>query len=202
MFARMSRSLKSLELAEQILNAAALVALVSVFFPWLSGEWLRTDTGAASDVSFNTSFSGVSFFTSFLGIAVLFLQLFILLVTLVPLAGGPVLIKKKYREFARLIASVHALILVLATLTVLTKVTLEFPRMEVRFGIYICLIASIVVLFEASMRFVEQKKLLGKELFHHPEDIQAPEQREETLAPPPPPPPPPAPEPEDHRLYP
>jgi hypothetical protein len=40
MHSRMLRNLQSLELEERILNAGAVVAAVSVFLPWMSGEWL------------------------------------------------------------------------------------------------------------------------------------------------------------------
>ena len=202
MFTRLSRSLKTLELAEQILNIAAFIALISVFFPWFSGEWLRKETAAASDVSFFSSFSGLGFFTSFIGLTILLLHAFILLVTLIPIGGGPVIVKKRYKEVVRLYAASQAVILVLAALSVLTKVTFEFPRMELRFGIYLCLVASLIVLFEAFSRFLEQRKSLAQEVFHHPEDLIPPEQRQDLSPPPPPPPPPPAPEPEEHRLLP
>jgi len=194
MNARIVRNLLKLELEEQILNAGVLVGLVGVFFPWLSGEWLGGDS---------ITYSGFGFYTSFLGIAIFLILLFILLITVVPLAGGPVIIKKRYREFVRFAAALQATILILAALSVLTKVTFEFSRMEVRFGIYVCLIGNLVTLLYASLRLQEQRRSQVQELFHHPE---APGQvttaKESSVPPPPPPPPPPAPEPEEHRLYP
>jgi hypothetical protein len=82
------------------------------------------------------------------------------------------------------------------------KVTFEFSRMEVRFGIYVTLIGSIVSLVYAFLRLSEQRKSLVQELFRHPEDQTLPEEQKETFIAPPPPPPPPPPAPEEHRLYP
>ncbi len=194
MQSRFVRSLLSLELEERILNAGAIVAAVSVFLPWMSGEWLGGDS---------VTYTGFGFYTSFLGIAVFLFNVFLLILTLVPLLGGPVLIRKRYKELVRLLVSSQASILVLASLTVLTKVTFEFSRMEVRFGVYFCLVGNLVALFEAVLRYLEQRRSSGTELFHHPEDHESPSDRKETLsAPPPPPPPPPAPAAEDHPLYP
>jgi hypothetical protein len=167
----MLRNLQSLELEERILNAGAVVAAVSVFLPWMSGEWLGGDT---------LTFSGFGFYTSFLGFTIFLLNAFLLALTLVPLAGGPILIKKRHRELIRLLLSAEASLLVLACLSVLTKVTFEFSRMEVRFGIYFCLVGNLVTLFEAFLRFLEQRKTSVQELFHHPEDV-GPLDRKETL---------------------
>ncbi len=190
---RILRSLQSLDLEERILNAGAIIAAISVFLPWISGEWLGGDT---------VTYNGFGFYTSFLGLGIFLFNVGLLLVTLVPLLGGPVILKKRYREVLRLIVSAQASVLILACLSVLTKVTFEFSRMEVRFGIYFCLVGNLVALFETVLRYLEQRKAVGQELFHHPED-RAPADRKETMAPPPPPPPPPpAPAPEDHPLYP
>ena len=64
-----------LELEEQILNGGALIGLIGVFLPWLSGEWLGGDA---------ITYSGFGFYTSFLGFAVFFLLLFILGITVIP----------------------------------------------------------------------------------------------------------------------
>jgi hypothetical protein len=191
---RFLRGLLSLELEERILNAGAIVAAVSVFLPWISGEWLGVE---------NDSYTGFGFYTAFLGAVIFLINLGLLLLTLIPLVGGPVLVKKRYREFVRLLLSSQAVVLVLAALSVLTKVTFEFSRMEVRFGIYFCLVGNLVVLFEAVLRFIEQRRSAGQEQFHHPEDHGSRVVTKETLMPaPPPPPPPPPPAPEEHPLYP
>ncbi len=194
MQSRLVRSLLSLELEERILNAGAIVAALSVFLPWISGEWLGGDA---------VTYTGFGFYTSFVGLAIFLLNAFVLLLTLVPLAGGPVIIRKQYRELTRLLASAQASVLILAALTVLIKVTFEFSRMEVRFGIYFCLVGNLVTLFEACLRYLEQRRSAVQELFHHPEDHEGVLQRKESIMPsPPPPPPPPPPAPEEHPLYP
>lgn len=191
---RILKSIVKLDLEEQFLNGGALVALVSLFLPWISGEWLGGDT---------ITYSGLGFYTSFLGFVIFLLLLFILLITLLPLTGGPVLVKKRHREFIRFIVMLQTTVLVLASLSVLTKVTFEFSRMEVRFGIYLCLIGNLIALLYAFMGFQEYRKSQVHELFHHPEDQAPPNERKENAVPPPPPPPPPPPSaPEEHRLYP
>ncbi len=190
------RSLMALELEEKILNAALFIAAVSVVLPWIGGDWPGGD---------GVSYSGFGYSTSFLGIAVFAINLFLLLLTVVPAWGGPVFIKtKRYRELLRVWLTAQSVILVIAALSVLMRVSaLEFTRLEVRYGIYICLAASIVALFEACQRYVGFRKVHGSMPFHHPEDQERPEATQETMVPPPPPPPPPpAPPLEEHRIYP
>lgn len=187
------RKLAALELEEQILNAGALVALIGVFMPWMGGEWLGGDT---------VTYSGFVFYTAFLGIAVFLLQVFTLLITIIPLTGGPVIIRRRHRDLVRLCAAGVSAILILSALSVLTKVSFEFSRMEVRFGIYVSLVGTLVTCLYAFLKFQEHHRSQVQELFHHPEDSPAPsELRETSTPPPPPPPPPPAPEPEEHRLH-
>ncbi|MDD5623277.1 MAG: hypothetical protein PHI23_01040 [Candidatus Peribacteraceae bacterium] len=191
------RKIIGLELEEKILNVGALIGLVGVFLPWIGGERLG---------GLNTSYSGFGFYTSFIGIVVFLLLLALLLITIVPLTGGPILLRKRHREVARLCLAGAAVILILAALSVLTKVTFEFSRMEVRFGIYVSLIGSLITLLYAFLRFQEQRRNQVQEIFHHPDEEVTPPKKEKEAAesfeaPPPPPPPPPL-EPEEHRLYP
>ncbi|TSC99735.1 MAG: hypothetical protein Greene101449_561 [Candidatus Peregrinibacteria bacterium Greene1014_49] len=186
------RKLTTLDLEEQILNGSAIVSLIGVLLPWMGGEWLGGD---------NVTYTGLGFYTSFIGLAVFILQTFILLITFIPLTGGPVLIKRRHREVVRLSTACLSSILILTALSVLTKVTFEFSRMEIRFGIYVTLIGSLVSTLYAYLRFQEQRKSSVQELFHHPEDIEQVPERNESAPVPPPPPPPRAPEPEEHRLF-
>jgi hypothetical protein len=200
----MARSLfhkiASLDLEEKILNAGVLVALIGVFFPWVGGEWLGGES---------VTYQGFRFYTGFLGIAVFGLELFVLLITLIPLTGGPALVRKQNKNAVRLLATAESTILILASLSVLTKTTLEFARMELRFGIYISLIGSLVALLYSFLRYQDQKRKEVHELFHHPEDTLStlptpPEQQSTQTAIPTSsvPPPPDALEPEEHRLHP
>lgn len=186
------RKITTLELEEQILNGSALVSLIGILLPWMGGEWLGGD---------NVTYTGLGFYTSFIGLAVFLLQAFILLITIIPLTGGPVLVKRRHREVIRLSTTGLSSLLILAALSVLTKVTFEFSRMEIRFGIYVTLVGSLVATLYAYLRFQEQRKSSVQELFHHPEDIEQVPERNESAPVPPPPPPPPAPEPEEHRLF-
>ena len=172
MLSRLRRALALLELEERILNGASFVALVGVFLPWLSGEWLGGDP---------VTYSGVQFYTGLLGLAVLMLHALILSATLVPVAGGPQIFRKRYKEYIRLLTSSQATILAIAALTVLMKITFEFSRMEVRFGIYITLIGSIIATIYSFLKVQEQRRLEVQNLFHHPEDLIIPAERNESL---------------------
>ena len=188
MSSRFFRRVTALDLEEQILNIGSLVTLVGVLLPWIGGEWLGGES---------VTYAGISFYTSFLGISVFLLYLFVFLITFIPLTGGPVLIRKTHREFVRLCATATATILILSSLSVLTKVTFEFSRMELRFGIYVALIGSLVATLYAFLRFQEQRRANVHGLFHHPEENPEPQEAAGSTAPPPPP----ASEPEEHRLY-
>lgn len=185
----MKRMWAGLSLEERILNAAVIISLASVFFPWLSGEWPGGDT---------IGYSGFGFYTSFIGIVVFLCLLIILLMTALPFFGGPVLFRRKHRENVRFFLALQVTILLLAALSVLTKVTYEFSRIEIRYGIYVTLIGSIIVTIYAFLRWQEEKKTETHDLFHHPEDMHPLNERQElNLHTPPPPPPPPPLEPEE-----
>lgn len=194
MINRLKHLLAGLELEERILNGSALVGVLSVFLPWLSGEWLGEES---------VSYSGFEFFTSFIGILIFAMHVALLLIVLVPAFGGPVIVKRRHREVVRLCLASQATVLSIAALSVLTKVTYDYTRMEIRFGIYIAFISSILAAFYSFWRLQEQRKAGNSELFHHPDDQAAPTERSETVIPPPPAPPPPPPlEPEEHRIRP
>lgn len=183
-----------MEMEDKILNSAAAVAIIGLFLPWIGGEWLGDEDEVAH--------IGFSFFTSFLGIGIFLLLAFTLAVALVPLFGGPVVVKKRYRDLTRLICTSQALVLTLAALSVLTRVTFQFARLEVRFGIYITLIGSLVAAIYAYLRFQEFRRQSSQAIFHHPEAAELPHEKSETFVAPPPPPAPPAPAAEDHRILP
>lgn len=190
---KITNVLRTLELEEKILNAGALVAMVGVFLPWMSGEWL------GGEYEMHTGFG---FFTSFLGLSVFLLLAALVSLTASPLFGGPVVVRKRHRDFVRLCLSMQAAILTIASLSVLTKTTFEFSRMEVRFGIYVTLIGCIITLIYSVLRYQEHRRAQAQEVFHHPENPETSERREGPSQVPPPPPPPPAPDAEDHRLFP
>lgn len=194
MDSRFLRALRTLDLEERILCGGSIVAIVGIALPWLSGEWLGGDP---------VTYNGFRFYTSFLGIAIFFLHAGILLLSILPLTGGPALVRRSLHEPMRLLASAQATILVLAALTVLTKVTFEFSRVEVRFGIYVTLIGSLVSSLYTFLRFQEQRRRDARAFFHHPEDAVSETQLQmefPAAAPPPPSPPPPLPA-EEHALH-
>ena len=88
-----------LELEEKILNAGAVVAIVGVFLPWIGGEQLGGST---------VSYSGFGFYTTIIGVSVFALQLFVLLITLIPLLVvglvGRLALKLNYLSLCGLLA--------------------------------------------------------------------------------------------------
>lgn len=191
MFSRLLRGLEALDWEERMLNGFALLAALCTFLPWASGE-----IGVE-----NVRYTGFGYYTGILGSVIFLIEIGIVLITLIPLVGGPVFIRKRQREYVRFSLALEGTILLLAALSVLTNVSLD-SRMEVRFGIYFAFFASLVVLVYAFLRLQEFRKSQVQELFHHPEDQMRPDEGRDIVLPPPPPPPPPAPEPEEHRLYP
>ena len=149
-----------MDLEEKILNGGSLLALVCIFFPWLKGEWLGGEV---------VSYSGLGFYTSFIGLFILLLHVFLLLITLIPLTGGPVLIRKERKDAARLVLSALTVILTLSIWSVLIRFTFEFSRIEVHFGLYGTLIGSIVAALYSFLRLQEQRKKAAHDFFAHPE---------------------------------
>ncbi len=165
MSAKFVRKISRLSLEEKILNGGALIVVIGTFFPWISGEWLGGEIA---------SFSGLGFYTAFLGAAVLALNIAILVITLVPLTGGPTLFKSSKRNVVRLSISSVSTILLLGVLSVLTQFTFEFSRMEIRFGIYMTLIGSIVTTLYCFLRLQEHTKRQAREFFHQDPEMQPP----------------------------
>ena len=176
------RRLLSLELEEKILNGGSLFALACVFFPWIGGEWLGGKT---------VTYSGLGFFTSFIGLTILLLHVFILSLTIVPLAGGPAIIHKDKKDVARLLAALFASALTVAIWSVHTKFTFEFSRLEIHFGLYGTLVGSLVTTLYCFLRHQDASKRRIEGMFHYGRH------EEQHL-----PAPPPLPEPEEHRIHP
>lgn len=155
------QKLARLDIEEKILNLGCGIAIIGVFFPWFSGEWL----GGASK-----SFSGFGFYTGFLGLAIFVINIYIIMITLLPLTGGPTLIKRHQKEYMRLKLCAVSTILTLSAMTVLAKITLDFARMQMRFGIYLTLIGTTIALLYAFLRSQSQRSREVHDLFHHTGD--------------------------------
>ena len=177
------RKLMALDLEEKILNIGAAISFVCIFFPWVSGEWLGGK---------NVTYSGLGFFTSFIGLTILLLHTYVLLMTIVPITGGPTIIKRQNKHGVRLFATMLASLLTVAAWSVLTKFTFEF-RLQISFGLYGTLIGSLIATLYAFLLFQEHRRGIVKDFFHHGEHTR--DQAEIDS------PPPPADEPEDHRMY-
>lgn len=169
------RKITSMEMAERVLNGGALVGMLGVFLPWISGEWLGGEP---------LHYSGLQSYTAFHGIGILALNVFILSMTLIPLAGGPIIVTQQKKNVLRLLASSQVVILTLLAFSVLTSITFEFSHMGIRFGIYVSLLGNLLVVFEAFYKWREQQEQQIRSFFHY---------EESPIKAPPPPPPSPSP---------
>ena len=199
----MSRStlinaIRHLEIEEKILNIGSLVALFGVFMPWFGGEWFGEQT----------VWTGFGFYTSFVGLLVFLSQVFILSLTVLPILGYQI-VRPSLRDLLRLIVGLECVLLGIVVWSILTNIAFDRSHMEIRFGIYLTLVGSIVVSLYSFLRIQQNKKRSVQEFFHHPEDDArltermadtGPVQTEPEL-PPPPAPPPPAEKAEDSRLF-
>ncbi len=177
---RAVKKFMALDLEEKILNGASLVAFISVFFPWVGGEWLGGKV---------ITYSGLGFFTSFIGLTVLLLHLYILLITFIPLTSGPFIVKQRNKDLVRLLVALLATLLTAAVWSVLTKFTFEFSRLQIHFGLYGTLVGSVVCTLYAFLRYKEDNRASVQEIFTHTEKPQQSHQ------------PPPSMEPENHAKY-
>ncbi|MBT3835087.1 hypothetical protein HOF56_02455 [Candidatus Peribacteria bacterium] len=193
------RSLKRLEIEEKILNIGSTFALIGVFMPWFGGEWFGEVT----------TWSGFGFYTSFAGLLIFLSHTFVLALTVLPLLGYQV-IKTSFRDTIRMIVGLECILLVIVVWSVLTNIAFDRAQMEIRFGLYLSLVGSIIVSLYAFLKLQQEKKRNVQEFFHHPEDgdadiqpIRGEESKNDDVGediPPPPPPPPPA-KPEEPKLF-
>ena len=189
------KSLKYMDIEEKILNFGSIFAAIGVFMPWFGGEWFGEPI----------VWTGLGFYTSFVGLIIFLAHLFIISLTALPLLGYQ-LIRPSLRDILRLVVGLECVILVIVVWSILTNIAFDRAQMEIRFGIYITLVGSIVVSLYAFLRVQQQRRRNVQELFHHPEDdvsnavrlTSKDSNQEET---PPPPPPPPPPKPEEPRLF-
>src|SRR3989344_1138242 len=188
------RALKYLEIEEKVLNIGSLLAILGIFMPWFGGEW----SGQPK------VWTGLGFYTSFVGLLILLAHIFTLALTVLPLLGYSV-IRISLRDIIRFTIGIETVFLVVMVLSILTNVSFDFSQVEVRFGIYLTLVGSIIVSLYAFLRMQQERKRSAQELFHHPEDaeasllhVQKERSPEREVPPPPPPPPPPA---EDPPLF-
>lgn len=189
-------ALRQLEIEEKILNVGSFIALIGVFLPWFGGEWFGQPV----------MWSGFQFYTSFVGLLIFLGHVFILSLTAVPLFGYR-MFKATQRDFLRLIVALECVLLTIVVWSVLTNISFDRSQMQIRFGIYVTLVGSIVVSLYAFLRLQQQRKRRVQELFHHPDDqtLKAEEQLLHRPSPgvpePPPPPPPSSGMPEEPRLF-
>lgn len=194
MFEKLSRVLRSLELEEKMLHAGGGVCLAGLFVPWLGGQWYGNDQ----------QWNGFGFYTGFIGHIVLILELFIIAITFSPLLGGPIIVRKGSRNFVRMELCSITSVLLVACFTILFRLTAEVSGLEIRFGIYVSILGSVLSTLYAFLKYDEQRKSEVWQLFQHPDEQQPVKKKavneiiDEHRPPPPPPPPMPA---EDHSLF-
>lgn len=197
MYEKFSRMLRSMELEEKVLHAGVLACIFGLFLPWVGGQWF----GSVQQ------WTGFGFYTGFIGHTVFLLQLFVLAITVSPLLGGPVLVRKAHRNSVRLTVSCVSTVLLVMSFTILLRLTSQISGAEIRFGIYVAIVGSAIASLYAFLKRQEEVRNQHHALFLHP-DEQAPAKPKVTAVadsipedrPPLPPPPPPLPV-EDHHLF-
>ncbi len=197
MYEKFLRMLRAMELEEKVLHTGVLVCVFGLFAPWIGGRW-------ADNVQ---QWSGFGFYTGYIGHAVLFVQLFILAITISPLLGGPVLVRKARRNYVRLTLSSLSTILLVLSFTVLFRLTSQLVGAEIRFGIYFSIVGSGIATLYAFLKYQEELESQSHAVFLHPDEKAPPKVKVSNVAdslpddhPPLPPPPPPLPV-EDHHLF-
>lgn len=176
------RAVKYLEIEEKILNLGSVVAIIGVFMPWFGGEWFGE----------SRVWTGFGFYTSFVGLMIFLAHLFTLSLTVLPMLGYT-LVGTSLRHLLRFIVGMESVLLSIVVLSVLTNISFDFSQVEIRFGIYLTLVGSIVVSLYSFLRMQQLRKRSVEELFQHPSAPEALPLRPERISTPPlPPPPPPA----------
>jgi MFS family permease len=183
-----------MELEEKVLHIGLLISIAGLFMPWLSGG-----SYGESELWAN----GFDFRTGFIGHFAFLISLYLIAITVSPLVGGPVIVRRSHRSTLRFLLCLLTTILLIAAFTVLLRMTFENSGTEVRFGIYVSIVGSALSTMYALLKYQEFKRSQVQELFRHPEDVPPPRPKPEPEGqhlPPPPPPPPPPPA-EDHHLF-
>lgn len=195
MFDKILRILRAMELEEKVLHIGAILCLLSLVMPWLGGQWYGN----------TQQWNAFGFHTGYIGHEVFFLQIFIIAMTASPMLGGPILVRKSRRNTVRFYLSALCTCLLLSAFTVLLRLTSEASGAEIRFGIYLSIVGSVVTTLYSFLRYQEDVREQSQALFRHPDEgststsVKPQPKVEESLPPPPPPPtPPPL---EDHYLY-
>jgi hypothetical protein len=183
---RMLRLIRALELEEKVLHTGVLLCIIGLFFPWLGGQWFGV----------SEQWNGFGFHTGYIGHAVLILQLYIFSITASPLLSGPVLVRRSQRHSVRLLVGLISTALLIASFTILFRLTSEVSGAQVRFGVYVSIIGSVLATLYAFLQYQEEAKQNSQSIFRHPDALPVVQQRseekrlEKPAAPPPPSPPP------------
>jgi|GEM_PF-2296700 len=163
---------------EKVIGLGGLAVILSVFMPWyttaLLNNTVETETGFSGDL-------GVIGFVVFL----------LTLVSLGFLLGDHLHIRLPRFGFGKeniiLFFSSENAFLLLIEVAIFTKRSLEFTNAEIRFGLYMALIGTILATFAAFAQLNRLQKKEAKAFFdHEPEPLeeatQEPQQEEEAIA--------------------
>lgn len=183
------KSIRGMELEDKVFHCGLLGTIVGICSPWISG-------GSYDGLSMWEN--GFGFRTGFIGHAVLLSCIFLFFVTFSPALGGPVIVKRSSRATVRFFVSGVMSILLVAAFTILARVTFEISGTDIRFGVYLAGMSSMLSTLYAFLADRDQRLRRVGEAFHHPDQPPAvlrpsypPEADVEAMPPPPPPPPPP-----------
>ncbi|HLD64315.1 MAG TPA: hypothetical protein VI913_05465 [Candidatus Peribacteraceae bacterium] len=159
MAATLLSKLRRMETEEKLLNLGVVLTMISLFFPWLSGRWIADEIRTDTALSFSS-------YVSFVGLSIFLLQGFVLLVSLVPLWSGKIILSIEHKHIVRLYCNAVSTILIVAALSVLLKVTFDFPSMQIRFGVYAALVGSFISTLYSFLLVQEEHRRHVRSLFH------------------------------------
>lgn len=127
MYEKLLRILRSMELEEKVLHIGAILCLTSLLMPWLGGQWYGT----------TQQWNGFGFHTGYIGHVVLLIQSWIIAMTVSPMLGGPILVRKSRRNNTRFLLSGLSTCLLVAAFTVLLRLTFFFYVSDISLFFYI-----------------------------------------------------------------
>lgn len=127
--------IKHFSLEEKIIQISLLTSLISCFLPWLTNK---------SNIYDDATFTALGFNTSYIGYAIILLLSVNIALVLVPTIANKHVISVQHRQYVRFHASLITTILILAILSIYTKMTSESALISIRYGVYITLIGSLI----------------------------------------------------------
>jgi hypothetical protein len=160
---RFKHLLLRLNTEEKIIGAAGIVVILSTFLPWYSVKFLNEQSLTVSGFAGDLGVIGfVVFLLSALAITVLISDHIKLKI---PLFGYK-------KDTASLFLMGEGAFLLLITVAIYTKRTFEYTNAELRFGLYLTLIAAFIGTFAAFSQIQKKAKKNVEEFFAHEEEAE------------------------------